>query len=45
MENQNGVAFIQSAQQVIVPNQQTNQGGDLVPPNQQSPIAGEEKPA
>lgn len=34
MENQNGVAFIQSAQQVIVPNQQTNQGGDLVPPNQ-----------
>ena len=45
MENQNGVAFIQSAQQVIVPNQQTNQGGDLVPPNQQSPIAGEEKQA
>ena len=45
MENQNGVAFIQSAQQqVIALNQQTNQGGNLVPPNQQSPIVGEEKP-
>lgn len=45
IENQNGVAFIQSAQQVIVPNQQTNQGGNLVQPNQQSPIVDEEKPA
>lgn len=47
IENQNGMAFIQSAQQIMVPPQQVNQGGDLAMkllPNQ-IPIAGEEKSA
>ncbi|MCF6212211.1 MAG: S49 family peptidase [Gammaproteobacteria bacterium] len=47
LENQNGMAFIQSAQQIMVPPQQVNQGGDLAMkllPNQ-IPVAGEEKSA
>jgi len=47
MENQNGMAFIQSAQQIVVPPQQVNQGGDLamkILPNPM-PSAGEESQA
>ena len=47
MENQNGMAFIQSAQQIVVPPQQVNQGGDLemkILPNP-IPASGEENQA
>jgi len=47
MENQNGMAFIQSAQQIVVPPQQVSQGGDLamkILPNP-IPVSGEENQA